>query len=84
MNWSGVICRSPSVWFYAGLAIFLSSLYSPITEQLIEQMTLSDVFGNADFIREQSRFDQVLKGLTIQPSQRFDNSFTNSVRPIFL
>jgi hypothetical protein len=46
-------------------------------------MTLTEVFGNADLLRENNMFDSLLKGLTIQPCQRFDNTFANSVSPAF-
>ena len=55
------------------------SVYSIATAQLENSVTLSDVFSNADILRENNMFDSILKGLSIQPSQRFDNAFTNSV-----
>ena len=55
------------------------SVYSIATAQLEKTMTLSDVFGNADILRENNMFDSLLKGLSIQPAQTFDNAFANSV-----
>lgn len=55
-------------------------LYSHISSQLTRELQLRDVFGNGDLIRENNAFDSILKGLTIQPSEKFDNTVAQTIR----
>ena len=58
---------------------YFPSVYSIVTNQVERNFVLKDIFANADLIRENQMFDKLLKGLTIQPCEKFDNAFTNSV-----
>jgi len=58
----------------------ISKLYSLVGKQVQQQFTLSDMFVNADIVRENGNFNRLLKGLTIQPCEKFDNTFANSLK----
>jgi hypothetical protein len=42
-------------------------------------LRLKDTFNNGDMIREGDMFDEILAGLTMQPSEAYDTNFANDV-----
>ena len=58
----------------------ISKLYSLVSNQVQQQFVLSSIFGNADLLRENGNFDRLLKGVTLQPCEKFDNAFADSLK----
>ena len=50
--------------------------------QLSGVIDLKTVFNNGDVIREGNNFDEILAGLTMQPSESYDTNFVEDVRSI--
>ena len=48
--------------------------------KLTESRNLRDVFNDGDILREGDNFNQIMKGLTMQPSQSYDTNFAEDVR----
>ena len=48
--------------------------------KLTTTLNLKDVFNNADILREGDNFDEIMAGLTMQPSQAYDTNFADDVR----
>ena len=48
--------------------------------QLSGLIDLKTAFNNADIIREGNNFDEILAGLTMQPSESYDTNFVEDVR----
>ena len=42
-------------------------------------MDLKDTFNNGDIVREGTMFDEILAGLTMQPSEAYDTNFVTDV-----
>jgi hypothetical protein len=42
-------------------------------------LDLKEVFNNADIIRDGNNFDEILAGLTMQPSESYDTNFVSDV-----
>ena len=47
--------------------------------KLSGEMDLKTVFNDANIIREGNNFDEILAGLTMQPSQSYDTNFVEDV-----
>ena len=47
--------------------------------QLSGAIDLKTAFNNADIIREGNNFDEILAGLTMQPSEAYDTNFVEDV-----
>ena len=47
--------------------------------QLSGAIDLKTTFNNADIIREGNNFDEILAGLTMQPSEAYDTNFVEDV-----
>ena len=47
--------------------------------QLSGAIDLKTTFNNADIIREGNNFDEILAGLTMQPSESYDTNFVEDV-----
>ena len=47
--------------------------------QLSGVIDLKTAFNNADIIREGNNFDEILAGLTMQPSESYDTNFVEDV-----
>ncbi len=54
-------------------------MYASIGQRVSESVHLSQVFSDADKIRDSDRFLGMLKGLTIQPAECYDNKFSDDV-----
>jgi hypothetical protein len=48
--------------------------------KLSGSLSLKDVFNNAEVMREGNNFDEIVAGLTMQPSEAFDTNFADDVR----
>ena len=42
-------------------------------------MNLREVFNNGDIIRQGNNYDEILAGLTMQPSEAYDTNFVSDV-----
>ena len=42
-------------------------------------MNLKEVFNNGDIIRQGNNYDEILAGLTMQPSEAYDTNFVSDV-----
>jgi hypothetical protein len=58
-------------------------MYASIGQRVSESVHLSQVFSDADKIRDSDRFQGMLKGLTIQPAECYDNKFSDDVSVSF-
>lgn len=47
--------------------------------QLSGSIDLKTAFNNGDIIREGNNFDEILAGLTMQPSESYDTNFVEDV-----
>ena len=47
--------------------------------QLSGSIDLKTAFNNADIIRDGNNFDEILEGLTMQPSEAYDTNFVEDV-----
>ena len=47
--------------------------------QLSGSIDLKTAFNNADIIRQGNNFDEILAGLTMQPSEAYDTNFVEDV-----
>ena len=52
--------------------------------QLSGLIDLKTAFNNADIIREGNNFDEILAGLTMQPSEAYDTNFVEDVSLLIL
>ena len=48
--------------------------------QISGVMDLKSTFNNGDVIRMSNNFDEILAGLTVQPSEAYDTNFAEDVR----
>jgi len=53
--------------------------FSAITGKARRTVELADVFADGDILRERNFLDELIKGLTIQSSEEFDNHFVEDV-----
>jgi hypothetical protein len=58
-------------------------MYASIGQRVSESVHLNQVFSDADKIRDSDRFQGMLKGLTIQPAETYDNKFSDDVSVSF-
>ena len=53
--------------------------FTKITRKALNRTRLADVFSDGDFLRQPNFFDEVLRGMTIQKSEDYDNNFVPAV-----
>ena len=59
---------------------FFCRMFAKIGQRMTEDVHLKKVFSNPDMVREAKVFEGMLKGLTIQPAESYDNKFCDDVR----
>ena len=53
--------------------------FNAVTRQAKEVLDLQDVFSDGDILRRTNAADEIIKGLTIQASESYDNNFSDDV-----
>ncbi len=59
---------------------YLCRMYAKIGQRMTDDVHLKKVFSNPDMVREAKVFEGMLKGLTIQPAESYDNKFSDDVK----
>jgi hypothetical protein len=54
-------------------------MYASLGQRVTEDVHLKKVFSNPDMVRDANIFAGMLKGLTIQPAESYDNKFSDDV-----
>ena len=54
-------------------------MYASLGQRVTEDVHLKKVFSNPDMVRDAKMFEGMLKGLTIQPAESYDNKFSDDV-----
>ena len=57
----------------------LITTFNNITREAQNRIPLAKVFSNADILRQPNFFDEILRGMTIQNSEDYDNNFVPAV-----
>jgi len=63
------------------LSVLLSSIFSRMFKErtLSGTLDLKDNFNSGDIVRMGNNFDEILAGLTMQPSETYDTNFVDDV-----
>ncbi len=63
---------------------YLCRMYAKIGQRMTDDVHLKKVFSNPDMVREAKVFEGMLKGLTIQPAESYDNKFCDDVKLLII
>ena len=53
--------------------------FTKISRKAKNRIRLTEVFSNGDILRQPNFFDELLRGMTIEPSEDYDNNFVPAV-----
>ena len=57
----------------------LITTFSKISREALKRIPLAKVFSDADILRRPNFFDELLRGMTIQESEDYDNNFVPAI-----